>query len=58
MRQEDRKQAEDHVDWLISILVPIIRLIAIEEFIHGYKHGVEDRAIQRNTANDPEVGVE
>lgn len=30
--------AEDHVEWLISVLIPIIRLIGTEEFIHGYKH--------------------
>ena len=33
-----RQLAEEHVDWLLRILRPIL----VEEFIHGYKHGVED----------------
>jgi len=37
-----RQQAEEHVDWLLDFIVPIIRKIGIEEFVHGYKHGQED----------------
>ena len=30
--------AEDHVDWLLKIIRPLL----IAEFVHGYKHGQED----------------
>ena len=39
---EIRKLAEAHVEWLIDLLIPIIRRIGIEEFTHGYKHCKED----------------
>ncbi len=39
---EIRQIAEAHVEWLIAFVVPVIRRVGIEEFIHGYKHGVED----------------
>ena len=38
-----RQLAEEHVEWLIDILVPIIRRVGIEEFTHGYKHGQRSR---------------
>ena len=37
-----RALASEHVEWLISFLVPIIRKVGIEEFVHGYKHGRDD----------------
>jgi len=40
---EIRKLAEAHVEWLIDLLIPIIRRIGIEEFIHGYKHGRREK---------------
>lgn len=30
--------AEQHVDWLLKLLRPLL----IEEFVHGYKHGREE----------------
>ena len=38
---EARKLANDHVEWLLDLLIPIIRRIATEEFLHGFKHGEE-----------------
>ena len=35
-----RKTAEDHVDWILETVRPLM----ITEFEHGYKHGWEDRA--------------
>lgn len=32
-----KKIAEDHVDWIIKILRPLL----ITEFKHGFKHGYE-----------------
>ena len=34
-----QKLAEDHVDWLLEIMRPLL----VEEFIHGYKHGQESK---------------
>ena len=46
MTEKDKDRAselaDDHVEWLINFMVPIIRAFAIEEFKHGYKHGFED----------------
>jgi hypothetical protein len=36
MKQE-QELAEQHVDWLLEILRPLM----ITEFLHGFKHGVE-----------------
>ena len=46
----ERQLAEEHVEWLISLLVPIIRKVGIEEFIHGYKHGRDDT--KKENGND------
>lgn len=35
--------AEHHVEWLMNLMVPIIKMIAKEEFVHGYKHGLESK---------------
>jgi len=35
--------AEEHIEWLINLLIPIIMRIGREEFIHGYKHGRKER---------------
>jgi len=43
-----RELAEEHVEWLISFLTPIIRKVGIEEFVHGYKHGYDDRKKETN----------
>ena len=37
------EMAERHVDWLLDLISPIIRKIAVAEFIHGYKHGTKAR---------------
>ena len=37
-----RQLAQEHVEWLIEFIVPIIRRIGIEEFVHGYKHGFKE----------------
>ena len=37
-----KRLAEEHVDWLISCIVPIIRRVGVDEFTHGYKHGQDD----------------
>ena len=33
--------AQEHADWMVQLLSPIIHKIAYEEFLHGYKHGQE-----------------
>lgn len=33
-----RKTAEDHVDWFLKTVRPLM----VTEFEHGYKHGWED----------------
>jgi len=33
------KLAEEHVDWLLDLIRPIL----VEEFKHGYRHGWEDK---------------
>jgi len=35
--------ADEHVEWLINLLIPIIRRIGKDEFIHGYKHGRKEK---------------
>jgi len=34
-----RQKAEAHVDWLLRVVRPLM----IEQFIHGFKHGLETR---------------
>jgi len=41
------KLAEDHVDWFLEIVRPLM----ITEFMHGYKHGRMDRAPGAETKN-------
>ena len=36
-----KKLAQAHVDWILRVIRPLM----IEEFIHGYKHGAEDAAV-------------
>ena len=40
MKTPDEKVrlAQDHVDWLLETLRPLM----VEEFLHGYKHGEKD----------------
>jgi len=45
-----RRLAEEHVDWLISFIAPIIRKVGIEEFTHGYKHGQD--AVKKEKENN------
>jgi len=47
-----RRLAEAHVEWLISFIVPIIRRIGVEEFMHGYKHGHDAVKKEINNGND------
>ena len=35
---DSREMAEEHVNWFLDIIKPII----IEHMVHGYKHGYED----------------
>jgi len=35
----DLEQAEDHVDWQLALLRPLL----ISYFLHGKKHGREER---------------
>jgi len=42
VEDEARKLASEHVEWLIELLIPIIRRIGIEEFRHGFGHGYEE----------------
>ena len=46
-----RQLAEEHVGWLISFLVLIVCKVGIDEFMHGYKHGVQD-AEKEKVSND------
>ena len=39
--------AARHVDWLWSIITPIVKLMAKTEFIHGYKHGYDQSKITK-----------
>jgi len=34
--------ADRHVDWALDLFVPIIKAFAKAEFVHGYKHGLEE----------------
>jgi hypothetical protein len=36
--EKTRKLAEDHVDWFLKTIRPLL----IEQFLHGYKHGRND----------------
>lgn len=42
----EQKLAEDHVDWLLSVIRPLM----VTEFLHGYKHGFED-AVENEKGN-------
>jgi len=45
---EKEKLAQQHADWMIELLTPIIRHIAYQEFLHGYKHGVESVCVEKS----------
>jgi len=47
-----RELAEEHVEWLISFITPIIRKVGIEEFVHGYKHGKSGLKKEQNNDNE------
>ena len=34
---DSKKLAENHVDWFLKTIRPLL----IEHFIHGYKHGID-----------------
>lgn len=40
------KLAERHVDWLMDLFNQVCRPLMKEEFIHGFKHGLEEKANQ------------
>ena len=44
--------AERHVEWLMKVIIPIVRIVATEEFIHGYKHGLEDKESEEQEPHD------
>jgi len=50
-----RQLAEEHVDWLISFIAPIIRKVGIEEFIHGYKHGQDSMRKETENGNSKQT---
>jgi len=41
------KIAEEHADWFVEVVVPMFKPIIKETaktfFIHGYKHGVDEK---------------
>jgi hypothetical protein len=44
MKYDDsRKMSEAHVDWFLQMVRPLL----IEHMIHGYKHGFEDAANEK-----------
>ena len=47
-----RELAEEHVEWLIAFIIPIIRKVGVEEFVHGYKHGKDDLKKEPNNDNE------
>jgi len=47
-----RQLAEEHVDWLISFITPIVRKVGVEEFIHGYKHGQDSMKKEKEDNDD------
>jgi hypothetical protein len=36
--------AEEHAEWFVEMLAPIIKEVAKTFFLHGYKHGKEARS--------------
>ena len=54
MGDDVQKLAEEHVEWLISFIVPLIRRVGIDEFIHGYKHGKSDS--EKELSNEEKSG--
>ena len=34
--------AEEHAEWFVGIITPMLKSVAITFFIHGNKHGVVD----------------
>ena len=52
MGDDVQKLAEEHVEWLISFIVPLIRRVGVDEFIHGYKHGRSDLEKELNNGNN------
>lgn len=43
-----RDLAEDHVEWFLKIIKPLL----IEHMIHGFKHGVECESGIKNPAQE------
>jgi len=39
MKKDIHKLAENHVDWYLKSIRPIL----MDFFVHGYKHGKKDR---------------
>ena len=52
---EMRQLAEEHVEWLVAFIVPIIRKVGVDEFMHGYKHGVQ--AAGKGLVEEPSNGI-
>ena len=40
-QERSKELAENHVDWLLNIMRPLL----LAEFIHGYRHGFEESNI-------------
>ena len=37
------KMAKEHSNWFVNVYSNIIKIVAYEMFIHGYKHGYKDK---------------
>jgi hypothetical protein len=35
--------AEEHAEWFVEIISPILESVAKTFFMHGYKHGMEEK---------------
>lgn len=47
------EQAEKHAEWIAQFASKIIKIIAKEEYIHGYKHGWEECKAHKPCSDKP-----
>jgi hypothetical protein len=52
--QEVEIIAEEHAEWFVEIISPILKSVAKTFFIHGYKHGIEKKKEENNCKEIPE----
>lgn len=48
---KSKKLAEKHIKWFLNIIKPLL----IENFIHGYKHGFNDKMLKEEKKNEPTI---